>query len=583
MATLLAAVNIQNHSSDTTALQPVRVHPPNAEPDAAQLKEKLANLDLEDDLSAAQPSAELEKPPRRNDEGSVYVLASGADSGYGSIAPSPQGIKDSILDRTSVPVTYQYNSSLWKAMSKGNKKAHPGDISMKLKYMGSDEGSAKLFIVVQCEKRVAKRVRSFFGQEHIQRDLKPDFEVHIIGTGVIRLKAEHTVEVFAEPAGRATFCGMRIHVMVEAAQAFATFGGLVTVTSGNVSEVFGLTASHPLEDITVRSQSDNEDSDSEEFTDTNSMSEIYESDTYPQPSHSPQLNAMTSIGDIAHDSLHSSSIGSANHDWALIRLDTPVTLPNFVPGSHLSSGRITKLLPGDSGSWVVNETTHEVYGHVISVDALGEAHVIPLESTLSDIRARLGADEVALTSAAYLSSPTSPFLPWDKGLRTKGKSAMAMGDYEGENEDLAKTQYTTACQGFTPILTQDQDRPGSSIRGIPTPSGHDLSTAQPNNPRTEASVQSLRRNARQRWSGFYHRLKGKLTRENKKLSKKNKKPENPDPLSRICMEFYAKLPVGGDSARVTSDSGYCSMNSSAATTPSAYFSGRYYTADPQEE
>ncbi|KAK4170695.1 hypothetical protein QBC36DRAFT_150987, partial [Triangularia setosa] len=62
----------------------------------------------------------------------------------------------------------------------------------------------------------------------------------------------------------------------------------------------------------------------------------------------------------------------------------------------------SELRPGDSGSWVVSETTHEVYGHVISMDAHGEAHVVPLESTLSDIRAQLDVDEVALPTKADL-------------------------------------------------------------------------------------------------------------------------------------------------------------------------------------
>jgi pimeloyl-ACP methyl ester carboxylesterase len=51
---------------------------------------------------------------------------------------------------------------------------------------------------------------------------------------------------------------------------------------------------------------------------------------------------------------------------------------------------------GDSGSWVVNETTGEVYGHVILVDLLGEGYVVPIQSTLLNVKAQLGASHVVL-------------------------------------------------------------------------------------------------------------------------------------------------------------------------------------------
>ncbi|KAK4641523.1 hypothetical protein QC761_501090 [Podospora bellae-mahoneyi] len=520
MTSLLRAIKIQNHSSDNTALLPMRVNPPRAEPDAAQLKEKLPSLNLKGDVSAAQISAENEKSPSPQDADAFSVVASGADSGYGSTASTPQENKHNFLDRTSVPVSvpqvfdkpisddqrdrffdfrYQYNNSLWKAISKGNKKPHPGDISMKLKYMGSDEESAKLFIVIQCEKRVAKRVRHFFAQEHIQQDLKPDFEVYILDKGVIRLSTEDTLDVSAHLDGRVT---------------------------GEIIEVFGLTASHPVEEGNDLGRWDDDDFDSEEFTDTDSISELNESDAYPQPSHSPKLNAMTSIGKVAHDSLRLSSTTSANHDWALIKLNTAV-LPNLAPDSHppslfginllasrvplqpqqkidvvvmtshgLQKGSLvsngssimmfpgrtflqtldlvlrsdSELRPGDSGSWVVSETTHEVYGHVISVDALGEAHLVPLESTLSDIRAQLDVDEVALPTKADLE------LSWTETPKITGDSAMPMGDYElGQDHDIAETRHKVGLHG----LTQEKQQPACTIREITDSSDSALSVLQP--------------------------------------------------------------------------------------------------------
>lgn len=696
MTSLLRAIKIQNHSSDNTALLPMRVNPPRAEPDAAQLKEKLASLNLKGDVSAAQISAELEKSPSPQDADAFSVVASGADSGYGSTASTPQENKHNFLDRTSVPVSvpqvfdkpisddqrdrffdfrYQYTNSLWKAISKGNKKAHPGDISMKLKYMGSDEESAKLFIVIQCEKRVAKRVRHFFAQEHIQQDLKPDFEVYILDKGVIRLSTEDTLDVFAHLDGRVTFCGMSIRMVVDAAETIATFGGLITVTRGEITEVFGLTASHPVEGSNDLDRSDDDDFDSEEFTDTDSISELNESDAYPQPSHSPKLNAMTSIGKVAHDSLRLSSTTSANHDWALIKLNTAVLLPNLAPDSHppsifginllasrvplqpqqkidvvvmtshgLQKGSLvsngssimmfpgrtflqtldlvlrsdSELRPGDSGSWVVSETTHEVYGHVISVDALGEAHVVPLESTLSDIRAQLDVDEVALPTKADLE------LSWTETPKITGNSAMPMGDYElGQDHDIAETQHKVGLHG----LTQEKHQPACTIREITDSSDSALSVLQPVlrvplplsalaeqsrqfakkqnevylfrklldshvttlgeqstptlpslHPMTEALSGSSKRNGKQRLSGLYHRLKVRLSRRNKVLETRERVMNwvtPPSATSYPCVSPYSQVDSPHHQQSVHSsakpsiepDSGYSSMISSPAPRP----------------
>ncbi|KAI0974900.1 hypothetical protein F4678DRAFT_355004 [Xylaria arbuscula] len=54
------------------------------------------------------------------------------------------------------------------------------------------------------------------------------------------------------------------------------------------------------------------------------------------------------------------------------------------------------LKPGDSGSWVIRESTGEVYGHVVSTDMFGEAYIMPLGNTLRDIQAHLHADQVNL-------------------------------------------------------------------------------------------------------------------------------------------------------------------------------------------
>lgn len=49
------------------------------------------------------------------------------------------------------------------------------------------------------------------------------------------------------------------------------------------------------------------------------------------------------------------------------------------------------LNAGDCGSWVVDESTCEVYGHVVASDAMGDTYVVPLNATLRDMENKLGA------------------------------------------------------------------------------------------------------------------------------------------------------------------------------------------------
>ena len=79
---------------------------------------------------------------------------------------------------------------------------------------------------------------------------------------------------------------------------------------------------------------------------------------------------------------------------------------------------ISVLRPGDSGSWVVDAKTSRLYGHIVSVDAFGEAQVIPIHSTLQSIRDQLKVERAFLPLGqeidrlkATLEKPSSSILP----------------------------------------------------------------------------------------------------------------------------------------------------------------------------
>ena len=54
------------------------------------------------------------------------------------------------------------------------------------------------------------------------------------------------------------------------------------------------------------------------------------------------------------------------------------------------------LCAGDCGSWVVDDETFEVYGHVVASDAFGEAFIIPLDAIFQDMKTQLEVESVSL-------------------------------------------------------------------------------------------------------------------------------------------------------------------------------------------
>ncbi|KAM5386948.1 hypothetical protein ACJZ2D_000241 [Fusarium nematophilum] len=401
----------------------------------------------------------------------------GPDSGYGSLASSSQssqaefagldlpGTKLKCFNRP-IPdqlkarffdIKVLYTQPLVDAISKGRK--NPGDISMKLKFLGSSEQTAELHIVIQCEKKVARRVRKFFTQAHVEEELLPDFRVFVLDKALLRLASSEVIEVFADSMPENTWCGMPIKMTRGDTSVVATLGGLIVIETSH-RRLYGLTAAHPLKrlqdtdpDKLVTPEDWESDSDSGSETDSNSVITSESSSSSVQhlgPSPNEGLNedlvrGTMVLGTILCDTLNAPA--EANYDWAVIDLGTQLALPNAVvvqggqlqlPGSEeetrgnvfLGESRI--LSPGDSGSWVVDETTWEISGHVVSVDAFGEAQVMPIHSTLESIRKQLNATRVFLPTSDdihCLRVDSSGLAPSDEDL-----PASPMSDAGGQDE-----------------------------------------------------------------------------------------------------------------------------------------------------
>ena len=113
----------------------------------------------------------------------------------------------------------------------------------------------------------------------------------------------------------------------------------------------------------------------------------------------------------------------------------------------------TALKPGDSGAWVVDDTTNEVYGHVVASDVFGVAYVVPINDIFEDIKRRLSLEVVGLPfgravletgpeiEAARHNSMTfdasNPLLGMDKN------NGMELEESAAYHADIAETQVST--------------------------------------------------------------------------------------------------------------------------------------------
>ncbi|CAG2005225.1 unnamed protein product [Fusarium graminearum] len=376
--------------------------------------------------------------------------------------PVPLRLKEQFYD-----IRVLYSQSLCDFISRG--KGDPGNISMKLKYLGPDSQNTELYIVIQCEKRVAKRVKKFFAQKHVEEDLLPDFRVFVLDKPPIEVANDDTIDVLIDSLPLKTMCGMAVTLSGGGKSVRCTLGGVIIVETDQ-KRLYGLIAGNPLKKIRVdvsgkqpaheahgssASASEDEEEDSDDA-----------STTLPKSAHpdiertndDSILRTKLHVGTVAYDSFSIPS--DENCDWALIDLNQESALSNVVirneqpadinseyyedeihrycgnslcttlteevlvlkqdkpsiaelsfntsplmmsPGSRFVSAHDIKMkdgsCPGDSGLWVVDENTSRLYGHVVSVDAFGEAQVMPIQSTLKSIKSQLKASRAFLATA----------------------------------------------------------------------------------------------------------------------------------------------------------------------------------------
>lgn len=229
--------------------------------------------------------------------------------------------------------------SRFNVLRKNRAAANPG-LSMKCKYLGTSEATAKLYIVIQCDKAVSKIVAELFNQRHVANDLKGDFEICIIDDGFIKFGATEDVSVFGD-ALESTVFGRRVNLRLGHASRWATLGGVISITIPRAGAVvFGLLAGHPVADIRDDIEFESASSDDDESIEGCSLDcdeRGLDSSISDSSSGSPMVHIFSNVkgstvedegilrpnyekhlGQVTHDSFGYER--EPNYDWALIEL-----------------------------------------------------------------------------------------------------------------------------------------------------------------------------------------------------------------------------------------------------------------------
>ena len=197
--------------------------------------------------------------------------SNGTDSGYASFVPTPEketrtqkflkrtpkklsifekDVPDTVRDRFH-DLCVLFNEPLYRYLGKHGVIFTA--ISIKLKYAGESEATAKPWIIVQCDEGARKTVRRFFNQQQLKAHYQPrdaqfpdvDFSLLVHGTPPKQMATNSEHYICGDVLDwAATLCGKPIKICTSNETRLATLGGLIKVVSQEGSQLYGMTAGH---------------------------------------------------------------------------------------------------------------------------------------------------------------------------------------------------------------------------------------------------------------------------------------------------------------------------------------------------
>lgn len=202
---------------------------------------------------------------------STINASTSTDSGYASFVSTPEKgtLAQKLFKRTpkrlsifvkDVPdlvnnrfhdLCVLFNEPLYRYLGRHGVTATA--MSIKLKYAGESEATAKPWIIVQCDERALRRVRRFFNQQQIKAQYQPrdaespdvDFGLLVHGTPPKQMATKSKHYICGDTwDGAPTLCGKVIKICTSNETRLATLGGLIKVVRSEGIQLYGMTAGH---------------------------------------------------------------------------------------------------------------------------------------------------------------------------------------------------------------------------------------------------------------------------------------------------------------------------------------------------
>ena len=271
-------------------------------------------------------------------------------------------------------------------------------IALDLRMLGTDEESARPWIVVFCEPKLLKRARQFFRQEWVKSHCQPgearpdvpSMTVFIQSHAPLLAAASRVADVFGDLSVNTFFGDTLCGSVVSVRSQLATVGGIIEVESSiGQSELYGLTVGHilndppgldDLPDITCSSAiQEDDDSEDELFELEIDIDQLLSDPTTTSMDEGVAIQARGDtwprVGDfvVFHDE-SDKTIQKPNLDWALVRWSMDSIKPNLISLSPNTSPRTLwsceNIMTNEAHVMLISGFRGKVYGYLSCGDSV---------------------------------------------------------------------------------------------------------------------------------------------------------------------------------------------------------------------
>ncbi|KAE8443140.1 hypothetical protein EG329_002309 [Mollisiaceae sp. DMI_Dod_QoI] len=170
--------------------------------------------------------------------------------------------------------------------------------------------------------------------------------------------------------------------------------------------------------------------------------------------------------------------GTLSSSWSYLALS---------PGNGLVRTKAVKfaknqvLEPGDSGAWVVDLASNQLYGHVVASDVFGVSYIVPAFDVFRDIQLRLSFKTVKLPSSTFpifeAQVPSTSGLSHDQGGKTHLNSPTTIAFHQSISEGSGNGHKLSDGGGLS-AEAEDQAMVRHEKLFSPAPDNHSLESSK---------------------------------------------------------------------------------------------------------